>query len=218
MSRSLSMVLAAPIDSAGRSIILGTKICRGLESAKPPAKALGKRRASTPAFCARRIASAITAMLLPTITWLHSLVTWPAPEGPIRLMLAPYAASTGLARSNAAASPPHMMASVPSAAPLTPPETGASIHSMPLACFRRCAKSRVLSGRMLAWSTSTLPLPAALATPSAPNTTSSTALASNRHIMMMSAFSTAARGLSAAIAPSASAGASLGLERFHTCT
>ena len=39
------------------------------------------------AFCASVTASAITAMAVPAMTWLQSLVVWPVPAGPMCVML-----------------------------------------------------------------------------------------------------------------------------------
>jgi hypothetical protein len=52
-------------------------------------------------------------------------------------MFAPYLANIGLAFSNPSALPPHIIASLASRAPISPPLTGASILSIPrsLAAF-----------------------------------------------------------------------------------
>ena len=68
--------------------------------------------------------------------WLVALVAWPAPCGPNQRTVRPIASSTGLARSKAASSPPHMMASVPFWAPSTPPLTGQSRNDAPRAATR----------------------------------------------------------------------------------
>jgi hypothetical protein len=46
---------------------------------------------------------------------------------PTRVMFLPIFSSSGLTRSNTAASPPHMMVSDAALAPTSPPETGASM-------------------------------------------------------------------------------------------
>ena len=51
---------------------------------------------------------------------------------------------TGLARSNAAGSPPHMMVSVPFSAPACPPETGASTNCLPWS-LAAASSSRAMS-------------------------------------------------------------------------
>ena len=47
--------------------------------------------------------------------------------GPQSTIFSPKARSTGIARSNSAASPPHITVSVPFSAPAVPPLTGASM-------------------------------------------------------------------------------------------
>src|SRR5881227_425782 len=70
-----------------------------------------------------------------------------------------------------AASPPAITASVPSSAPMVPPETGASIHLMPLVAFSRAATERAASGWIDEKSTTSFPEPLAAARPLGPNTT-----------------------------------------------
>src|SRR5882724_5348357 len=82
--------------------------------------------ASTPKPSAMRNASLTATADTPAIRLLQSLATSPLPTAPTWMMLAPMAASAGRASSRSRASPPTMMASVPSVARGTPPETGAS--------------------------------------------------------------------------------------------
>src|SRR5580692_719042 len=96
-----------------------------------------------------------------------------------------------------AASPPAITASVPSSAPLVPPETGASIHPIPFLAFSRAAISRAASGWIDEKSTTSFPAPATVARPLAPNTTSSTAAASVRHMKMMPAVLATSHGCGA---------------------
>ena len=90
------------------------------------------RSGSTPALVARTKASDIAAMFSATMIWLASLVTLPAPMSPQRTALAPIFSSTSFTLSKTASLPPTMMASVPSMALGSPPETGASSISIPL--------------------------------------------------------------------------------------
>ena len=73
-----------------------------------------------PLLAASRVASASTAMVQPTMIWLQSLVACPAPSGPIWVSRAAMVMTCGRARSTSAASPPAMIASEPSSAPLVP--------------------------------------------------------------------------------------------------
>src|SRR5450759_5759072 len=73
--------------------------------------------------------------------WLTILVSWPEPACPSRVTALAKWAMTGLAASNAAASPPHITVSVPFSAPACPPETGASMKWMPF--FAAAAKKGI---------------------------------------------------------------------------
>src|SRR3954453_6777482 len=53
-------------------------------------------------------------------------MAWPEPSGPVRKTTLPIRERTGSTASIAAASPPAMIASEPSPARLSPPETGAA--------------------------------------------------------------------------------------------
>ena len=75
----------------------------------------------------------MAAMLQATMIWLASLVTFPAPTGPVRVTVEPIFRSRGSTLSNASRLPPTMMASVPSMAFGSPPLTGASRNPTPLA-------------------------------------------------------------------------------------
>src|SRR6185503_15140535 len=83
--------------------------------------------AESPSFSARRNASDTAIIDTPRIMLLQILAACPAPTSPQWMTRLPTTPSrNGLAASNAALLPPHMMVSVPALAPLTPPETGAS--------------------------------------------------------------------------------------------
>ncbi|MNS26471.1 hypothetical protein D3C72_583980 [compost metagenome] len=64
---------------------------------------------------------------------LHILAIWPAPSAPAWNRFCPMQARMGLAASKSADSPPTIKVRVPAAAPVTPPETGASRKRMPRA-------------------------------------------------------------------------------------
>ena len=95
-------------------------------------------------------------MLQATIIWLASLVTLPAPMSPQRTALAPIFSKTSFTFSKTASLPPTMIASVPSMALGSPPETGASSISIPFLASS-AATSRLARGAMELMSTSTLP-------------------------------------------------------------
>ena len=66
-------------------------------------------------------------------TWLTILVSWPLPDGPMRVKAREKAMATGRTQSNTDSSPPHMTVSRPFWAPPWPPETGASMKGTPWA-------------------------------------------------------------------------------------
>src|SRR5229473_1740279 len=72
-------------------------------------------------------------------------MAWPEPSFPVGKMSRPIAARRGRQRSMSAAVPPAMIASVPSTARLTPPETGASTRATPRAASS-APSSRVPTG------------------------------------------------------------------------
>src|SRR5438034_395574 len=79
----------------------------------------------------KRRFSAPPSMFAATTSWLHALQTCPAPLGPIETTVDPIASKSGRARAKASSGPPTMIESVPSIAPRSPPETGASSIEMP---------------------------------------------------------------------------------------
>src|SRR5665213_688975 len=101
----------------------------------------GSRPNSRPIASASQLASRCTAESM----LLRALRAWPAPTSPTWRTLLPIASSNGRQASTASSLPPAMIVSVPSTAPRTPPETGASTSSIPRAAAR-CASSRVSSG------------------------------------------------------------------------
>ena len=110
-------------------------------------------------------------------------------------MRLPIFSSSGLAAANAASSPPHMKVSVAPFAPPTPPETGASTESAPLAAAMACAL-RALSTSMVEESIHNAPGLAARS----PHT-ASTGLPAGSIVTTTSAAAAAAAALSAILTP-----------------
>ena len=110
----------------------------------------------TPKPSAMRNASDTATADTPAIRLLHSLATSPLPTAPTWMTLAPMADSAGRASSTSRVSPPTMMASVPSSARGTPPDTGASMNRTPLA-FSAAATRRDTAGSIVDMSTQSRP-------------------------------------------------------------
>src|SRR3954462_6745744 len=72
-------------------------------------------------------------------------MAWPEPSGPVRKTTLPIRERTGSTASITAPSPPAMIASEPSTARLTPPETGASMRRM-AAAASSAPRARVPTG------------------------------------------------------------------------
>ena len=98
------------------------------ESDVAPISASRQRAGSRPARCAVPSASAVEAEITAASAFPTSLATRPSPTGPqwVRRSGSPMASRAGAARRSASGSPPHMIASVPAAAPAGPPLTGQS--------------------------------------------------------------------------------------------
>jgi hypothetical protein len=122
---------------------------------------------STPNPCAIRNASLTATAATPAMRLLHSLTTSPLPTAPTWITLVPMAASAGRASSTSPALPPTMMARVPSLAPVTPPETGASMNRRPRSAAA-AATRRETAGSMVDMSTQSVPLRPAARTPPSP--------------------------------------------------
>ena len=131
-------------------------------------------------------------------------------------MFLPIFSSTGLARSNAAASPPTMKLSVPAAAPAVPPETGASMKTMSSVCAAP-ATLREDAGAIVEQSITSVPglmcwsRPCSLAL--APRYSDSTCRLAGSIEMTIPAFATACAGLAATLAPAALAVSSAAADR-----
>ena len=115
-----------------------------------------RTRASTPNPSAMRKASLTATVATPAIRLLQSFATSPAPTAPTWTMCWPMAARTGRASSRSPASPPTMIASVPSSAPPTPPDTGASMKRTPRSRSRAATRWEV-AGSIVDMSTQSRP-------------------------------------------------------------
>ena len=97
-----------------------------------------------------RLAEAITSTISSRLT---AIFIWQArPFAPICVTFGPMASSTGLARSNAASSPPTMTEALPCATVTGLPEIGASSMSEP-ALANSAATARLTSGSIVLMST-----------------------------------------------------------------
>jgi hypothetical protein len=68
---------------------------------------------------------------MPSSMLLQILAAWPLPLPPAWTMVLPIFSSRAFAAAKAPSLPPTMKVSVPAVAPPTPPDTGASIISIP---------------------------------------------------------------------------------------
>ena len=99
--------------------------------ARPPDSTSRASTRSTSHASRKTNASATSSSVPATIIWLAALTVCPAPDPPTCTTVVPRLRSTGRARAKADAGPPTMIDKVPSIAPCSPPETGASRTSMP---------------------------------------------------------------------------------------
>jgi hypothetical protein len=88
---SFSWLLTCPPGMKFRSSMRWPCTSRMRLPAKPPRIASRTAAGSAPAACASSKASATTLMVAPTISWLHSLATWPLPAGPTSVGAAQHA-------------------------------------------------------------------------------------------------------------------------------
>ena len=124
----------------------------------------------------------------------------------------PIADSTGRARSKASAVPPHMIASVPSRAPSTPPLTGQSRNAAPRPA-RRVAASRAVDAATVEQSMTMSP---GRAPGMSASTTPSTSASAETQSTIASQLAASAAGSAATAQPVSAASASaLGLPRFQ---
>src|SRR5690606_32130372 len=123
---------------------------RSMTVLPPRPRAMTDRAVATSASCASRktTASASACRCVATTSWLAALTVCPDPASPTRTTVVPIAPSRSRQRSTASAGPPTMIDSVPSRAPASPPDTGASSASCP-AATKRSAISRAAPGSMV---------------------------------------------------------------------
>ncbi len=141
-------------------------------------------------------------MCTPARSWLIILTLEPIPgASPSRWTLAAIASSTASAFLNASFVPEAMIESSPLAARAAPPDTGASIMRMPLACSRS-PRSVANSGATVLLAMTTEPLAKVPAAPSLPNRTSLVWSAFTTSMTTTSAWRPTAAGLAAATPPS----------------
>src|SRR5262245_26965472 len=159
---------------------------------------------STPKASARRKASLTATADTPAIRLLQSFTTSPLPTGPTWKMLAPMASRTGRAAAKSSAEPPTMMASVPSTARGTPPDTGASTKRSPRSTAA-AATRRETPGSIVDMSTQSVPLRAAARTPPSPEYADSTLGDDGSIVTTTSAVATTSAALAAAVIPAAAA-------------
>ena len=136
----------------------------------------------------------------PAMRLLQSLTTSPLPTGPTRITLAPMAERAGRASSKSPGEPPTMMASVPSAARGTPPDTGASMKRTPRSVAPAAIRRDTL-GSMVDMSTQSVPFRAAASTPPSPVYTDSACGDEGSMVMTRSAVATASAVEPAAVMP-----------------
>src|SRR5574343_1326943 len=159
---------------------------------------LGSRPLSTP----RAIASLVPAIRMPSSMLLQILAVWPAPTLPAWKMLAPIFSSRGRARSSWASLPPTMKVSVPAMAPPVPPETGASMKSMP-AASAALATFWLVAAAIVELSITSVPLAMLASRLPLPRNRPSTCWLAGSMVMTASAPCTASCALAAPCRPSA---------------
>src|SRR5207245_800730 len=165
--------------------------------------------ASTPNPSAILNASLTATAATPAIRLLQSLATSPDPTGPTWMMFEPIAASTGRASSKSRASPPTMIASVPSVARGTPPDTGASMKRAPRRLTASATRRDTL-GSMVDMSMQSRPAPMPSRTPPEPRYADSTwddegRIVITSSLSLAAAADDAARAAPSLIAPSRAA-------------
>src|SRR5262245_26070593 len=131
--------------------------------------------------------------------WLQSFADWPAPAGPKCVIRLPIAASAGRARTSASSSPPTIIVNVPSIAPFSPPETGASSQNRPFD-LASSASSRVTCGEIVLISMMIAPGFAEANMPSSPRATDTTSGESVTIVTMISLAAATSAGVLAACA------------------
>src|SRR5665811_359105 len=97
---------------------------------------------SRPSLSARTAPSAQPARLMNSIRLLQIFAACPVVAPPVGMMLADMGSMNPLASLTALSSPPTMKVRVPAAAPLMPPETGASTKRKPAPAAAPCCAAR----------------------------------------------------------------------------
>ena len=160
---------------------------------------------SRPAAPARRWASPTTAKLAKVIRLRVIFALVPAPTGPKCASRVPISANGSRHRSTASSVPPIMIASVPSWAPIAPPETGASTRATP-ASAASAASATAPSALIVECTATTVRGPAAARMPSGPESTWRTWSSFCTMTLMTSAAAATWAGVAAAVAPLATYG------------
>jgi hypothetical protein len=123
-----------------------------------------------PAASAITTASASTACVQPTISWLIIFAARPLPDGPMCVTRAATSGHSAAAASKSAGSPPAITVSVPAALAGGPPDTGASAQPAPVCERSLDTKPRPRPSSTVEKSTIRAPGAIVLATPSGPKT------------------------------------------------
>src|SRR5262245_5011434 len=156
---------------------------------------------SRPAFTPMTIASEVAVMAAADRKLLHSFIVWPAPGRSPMKNIRPIAASAGSIAATSPRGPDAINASVPLAAPVTPPLTGQSICTMPFSLSNSNMRLAMTAPVVERSTKRRTRLPSM--TPPLPVATSSTISGVGRLAITVSAASATSRAEPAACAPSA---------------
>ena len=171
---------------------------------------------SMPAASASRAASVVAVNEMKWRRLRASFIRVPAPtSGPAWTSMSAVSANGSFSFSYASRGPPTMMARRPDAAPIAPPEIGAS-SSVTSRAAHRSASSTAVSGAMVEWTVMTVPGRAADSRPSGPATTVRTCASSSTQMPMMSADAARSASDSAAVAPFSTTFATASDDRSNT--
>src|SRR5262245_10644271 len=144
-----------------------------------------------------------------------SFTSVPAPGSPRWKTFFPKARSRPSTRSKAAREPLAITVSVPCAAPIAPPETGASTSSTP-APTSSSASRRTIAHELVERSTWTSPRRAPARIPASPRTTDSTSTGPGSEVITTRQRAATSRGLAALRAPASASGRSASGRRSWT--
>mmetsp|Transcript_9571 Transcript_9571/g.19251 ORF Transcript_9571/g.19251 Transcript_9571/m.19251 type:complete len:273 (+) Transcript_9571:130-948(+) len=171
----------------------------------------------SPPFVPRASPSLRATMLMPMTMLTTSFMRAPQPTSPRKKVRLPRTSKHGCASSCRALSPAVRMTSCPCSAGPLEPLTGASRKRPPLAVTASPISLDVASSTV-DMSTKRLPEVMPASTPPSPKTTALAEAGSEVQARIRSHASTRACGVLATLAPFASRGAHLSLERFQTVT